>query len=98
MQEVPDRIRNGEGLSEALAQSGTFPPLALDMIRIGESSANLQGMLGDMADFYDERVRAKIETLVTLVEPVVIILMGLAVAAMLLAVYIPIFNIIRIAR
>ena len=55
-------------------------------------------MLGDMADFYDDRVRGKIETLVTLVEPVVIILMGLAVAAMLLAVYIPIFNIIRIAR
>lgn len=98
MQEVPDRIRNGEGLSDALAQSGTFPPLALDMVRIGESSANLQGMLGDMADFYDERVRARIETLVTLVEPVVIILMGLAVAGMLLAVYIPIFNIIRIAR
>jgi len=96
--EVADRIKNGEGLSDALAQSGTFPPLALDMVRIGESSANLQGMLGDMADFYDDRVRAKIETLVTLVEPIVIILMGLAVAAMLLAVYIPIFNIIRVAR
>jgi type IV pilus assembly protein PilC len=98
LREVPERIKNGEGLSDALAQSGTFPPLALDMLRIGESSANLQGMLGDMADFYDDRVRAKIETLVTLVEPVVIILMGLAVAVMLLSVYIPIFNIIRIAR
>jgi type IV pilus assembly protein PilC len=98
LQEVPDRIRNGEGLSDSLTQSGTFPPLALDMVRIGENSANLQGMLGDMADFYDERVRGKIDTLVTLVEPVVIIVMGLVVAAMLLAVYIPIFNIIRVAR
>ena len=98
MQDVPAHIKNGEGLSDSLAQAGTFPPLALDMVRIGENSANLQGMLGDMADFYDERVRGKIETLVTLVEPVVIILMGLAVAAMLLSVYIPIFNIIRIAR
>ncbi|MCK7522117.1 MAG: type II secretion system F family protein [Ignavibacteriales bacterium] len=70
----------------------------MDMVRIGETSANLQGMLGDMADFYDERVRGKIETLVTLIEPVVIIVMGLVVAAMLLSVYIPIFNIIRIAR
>ena len=94
----PSASRTAKGLSDALGQSGTFPPLALDMVRIGESSANLQGMLGDMADFYDDRVRGKIETLVTLVEPVVIILMGLAVAAMLLAVYIPIFNIIRIAR
>ena len=98
VQDVPDHIKNGEGLSDSLAQAGTFPSLALDMVRIGENSANLQGMLGDMADFYDERVRGKIETLVTLVEPVVIILMGLVVAAMLLSVYVPIFNVIRIAR
>ena len=98
MQDVPDHIKNGESLSESLAKAGTFPALALDMVRIGESSANLQGMLGDMADFYDESVRGKIETLVNLVEPIVIIFMGLVVAAMLLAVYIPIFNIIRIAH
>jgi type IV pilus assembly protein PilC len=98
LQVVPDHIKNGESLSDSLAKAETFPALALDMIRIGESSANLQGMLGDMADFYDERVRGKIDTLVNLVEPVVIIFMGLVVAAMLLSVYIPIFNIIRIAR
>jgi len=51
MKDVPDHIKNGEGLSDSLAQSGTFPDLALDMVRIGESSAKLQGMLGDMADF-----------------------------------------------
>lgn len=95
---VADRIKNGEGLSDALAQAGAFPDLALDMVRIGENSANLPGMLGDMADFYDDRVRGKIETLVSLVEPVVIIGMGLVVAAMLLSVYVPIFNIIRVAR
>jgi type IV pilus assembly protein PilC len=98
LQAVPDHIKNGESLSDSLTHAGAFPALALDMVRIGESSANLQGMLGDMADFYDERVRGKIETLVTLIEPVVIILMGLVVAAMLLSVYIPIFNIIRVAR
>lgn len=95
---VPDHIRNGEGLSDSVTQADVFPDLALDMVRIGESSANLPGMLGDMADFYDERVRGKIETLVTLIEPVVIIGMGLVVAAMLLSVYVPIFNIIRIVR
>jgi len=95
---VPERIKNGEGLSDSVAQAGEFPDLALDMVRIGESSANLPGMLADMADFYDDRVRGKIETLVTLIEPVVIIGMGLVVATMLLSVYVPIFNIIRIAR
>ncbi|HDT14308.1 MAG TPA: type II secretion system F family protein [Candidatus Aminicenantes bacterium] len=98
MKDVPDHIENGETLSDSLARTGALPDLALDMVRIGESSANLSGMLGDMADFYDERVRGKIETLVTLIEPVVIIVMGLVVAGMLLAVYIPIFNIIRVAR
>jgi len=95
---VPDSIKNGEGLSESLAKSGAVPPLALDMIRIGETSANLQGMLGDVADFYDERIRVKIDTLVSLIEPVIIIFMGLVVAGMLLAVYLPIFNVIRITR
>ncbi len=95
---VPGRIKNGESLSDALTRAEAFPALALDMVRIGENSANLPGMLSDMSDFYDERVRGKIETLVTLVEPVVIIIMGLVVAVMLLSVYIPIFNIIRIAR
>lgn len=98
MKDVPAGIKNGESLSDALARGEAFPALALDMVRIGESSANLPGMLADMADFYDERVRGKIDTLVTLVEPVVIIFMGLVVAGMLLSVYIPIFNIMRVAH
>jgi type IV pilus assembly protein PilC len=96
--DVPGRIKNGESLSDALAGAEAFPPLALDMVRIGENSANLPGMLADMSDFYDERVRGKIETLVTLVEPVVIIIIGLVAAVMLLSVYIPIFNMIQITR
>jgi len=55
-------------------------------------------MLGDVADFYEDRIRVKIDTLVSLIEPVVIIFMGLVVAGMLLAIYLPIFNVIRIAR
>jgi len=98
MKDVPDFIKNGEGLSDALSKSGAVPPLALDMIRIGETSANLQGMLGDVADFFDERIRVKIDTLVSLIEPLVIVFMGLVVAGMLLAVYLPIFNVIRITR
>jgi type IV pilus assembly protein PilC len=98
MGDVPDSIKNGEGLSESMAKSGALPPLALDMIRIGETSANLQGMLGDVADFYDDRIRVKIDTLVSLIEPVIIIFMGLVVAGMLLAIYLPIFNVIRITR
>ncbi len=68
------------------------------MIRIGETSANLEGMLIDVADVYDERIQSKINTFVSLVEPIIIIFMGLVVAGMLLSVYLPIFNIIKVAR
>ncbi len=98
MKTLPDSIKNGQSLTDSLAATAVLPGLALDMVRIGETSANLQGMLADIADFYDERVRAKIDTLVSLIEPLVIIVMGLVVAGMLLAVYLPIFNIIRVAR
>jgi len=95
---LPDHIRNGEGLSESLTKSEFFSPLSLDMIRVGETSANLDGMLREVADFYDERIRAKIDTFVSLIEPIVIIFVGLVVAAMLLSVYLPIFNTIQIVR
>jgi type IV pilus assembly protein PilC len=91
-------IKNGESLSESLAKTEFFPPLSLDMVRIGETSANLGGMLKEVADVYDENIRARIDTFVSLIEPVIIIFMGVLVAAMLLSVYLPIFNIIRVAR
>jgi len=68
------------------------------MIRIGEASANLQGMLKDVADVYDEKIQRWIDNFVNLIEPVIIIFMGLIAALMLLSVYLPIFNIIRVTR
>jgi len=98
MADLPDSIRNGESLSGSLMKAQFFTPLAVDMIRIGENSANLEGMLSDVSDVYDERIRGRIDTFVSLIEPVVIIFMGLIVAAMLLSVYLPIFNVIQVTR
>jgi type IV pilus assembly protein PilC len=95
---IPESVQNGESLSDAMTKAGVFPSLALDMIRIGETSANLGGMLREVAEVYDERIQAKIDTLVSLIEPIVIVFMGLLLALMLLAVYLPIFNIIKVAR
>ncbi|MCJ7681213.1 MAG: type II secretion system F family protein, partial [Candidatus Aminicenantes bacterium] len=96
--ELPGHVKNGESLSGALGRTVEFPPLAFDMIRIGESSANLEGMLSDVAEVFESRIRAKIDKFVSLLEPLIIIIMGLIVAAMLLSVYVPIFNIIRVTR
>lgn len=98
MSSLQDSIKNGESLSESLLKAQFFTPLSVDMIRIGESSANLEGMLSDVADVYDERIRGKIDTFVSLVEPVIIVFMGLIVAGMLLSVYLPIFNVIQVTR
>ncbi|MFC2166567.1 type II secretion system F family protein [Acidobacteriota bacterium] len=98
MKDLPEFIKNGESLSDSLKKAEFFSPLALDMIRIGESSADLEGMLAQVADVYDERIRSRIDTFISLLEPIIIITMGLVVAAMLLSVYLPIFNIIRVAQ
>ncbi|MFC2169100.1 type II secretion system F family protein [Acidobacteriota bacterium] len=95
---LPDFIKNGKSLSESLSKADFFPLLSLDMIRIGEASANLEGLLMEVADVYDERIRTKIDTFVSLIEPIIIIFMGLIVAVMLLSVYLPIFNIIRVTQ
>jgi type IV pilus assembly protein PilC len=95
---VPGEIKNGQGLSDSLLKAGFFPALALDMIRIGETSANLEGMMAEVSDTYDERVKARVDTFVSLIEPIIIIFMGILIALMLLSVYLPIFNIIKVAR
>ncbi|MDD8027070.1 MAG: type II secretion system F family protein [Acidobacteriota bacterium] len=96
--DIPDHIRNGETLSESMIRAGFFPQLALDMVRIGETSANLGGMLREAADVFDERIQSRIDTFVGLIEPIMIVFMGVLLAGMLLAVYMPIFNIIRVVR
>lgn len=95
---VAEGLKNGQSLYDSLQKTDIFPQLALDMVRIGESSANLPGMLTEVADFYDERLRDRIQTMVSLIEPVIIIFIGLVAAAMILSIYLPIFNIIRITR
>jgi type IV pilus assembly protein PilC len=95
---LADDIRNGGSLSDSLIKTGFFPMLAVDMVRIGENSANLHGMLNELAEVFDQRTQARIDTFVSLIEPVIIVFMGLMVAAMLMAVYLPIFNIIKMTR
>jgi type IV pilus assembly protein PilC len=98
MKSLPESIKNGESLTESLRKTECFPPLALDMIRIGESSANLEGMLSDVAEVYDERISSRIDAIVSLIQPIIIIFMGLVVAVILLSVYLPIFNIIQVTN
>ena len=86
------RVEEGEQLSEACKQTGFFPPLALRMITIGETSASLTEMLQEVADFYEAEVEERLTRLTTMIEPVLMMTMGLLIAFIIVAMYIPIFQ------
>jgi type IV pilus assembly protein PilC len=85
-------VREGQSLSSALASSKIFPPLAIDMIEVGESTGALPQMLNSVAEFYDEDVATKMTAALSLIEPVIMIFMGAFVAFVLIALYLPIFS------
>jgi type IV pilus assembly protein PilC len=92
------RIQEGTRISEALEQTGSFPIIALRMIGVGEASGSLGEMLVDVADYYDGEVERRLERLATLVEPVMMMTMGLLVGAIVVAMYIPIFQLAATVR
>ncbi len=85
-------VREGESLHAALASKGVMPELALDMIEVGESSGALSPMLNSVAEFYEEEVNLRLSALVSLIEPILLIFMGLLVAFILISLYLPIFS------
>lgn len=89
---VGARVREGESFSAALDARGVFPEVAVKMAEVGESTGALQDMLNTVADFYDEEISTNMERFVTLVEPALLVIMGIVIAGLLLALYMPLFQ------
>jgi len=87
-----NRVREGRALSYSLEETKFFPDLALEMIEVGESTGALPAMLNSVAEFYEEDVQNSLTTAMQLVEPVILIFMGITVAVVLLSLYLPIFS------
>jgi type IV pilus assembly protein PilC len=85
-------VREGESLHSALASTRVMPDLALDMIEVGESSGALAPMLTSVAEFYEEEVSLRLSMLVSIIEPVLLVFMGLFVASILISLYLPVFS------
>ena len=85
-------VREGESLHTALSASRVVPDMALDMIEVGESSGALAPMLNSVAEFYEDEVSLRLGTLVSLIEPILLIFMGVLVAFILISLYLPIFS------
>jgi type IV pilus assembly protein PilC len=86
------RVREGESLHGSLASTGVLPEMALDMVEVGESSGALGPMLTSIAEFYEEEVSLRLGALVSIIEPVMLIFMGILVAFILISLYLPIFS------
>ncbi len=85
-------VREGESLHGALASKGVMPEMALDMIEVGESSGALAPMLVSVAEFYEEEVSLRLTALVSLIEPLLLVFMGLLIMFILISLYLPIFS------
>ena len=90
-------IAGGETISAPLKKSQVFPPMVISMINVGEQTGGLDEMLTKIADFYDEEVDAAVSGLLALMEPVMIVFLGVVVGGMVVAMYLPIFDMVNAA-
>lgn len=90
--DAADKVREGSPLSRSLEEAGVFPALAVEMIEVGESTGALPAMLTSVAEFYEEDVQTALVAALSLIEPVILIVMGAIVAFVLISLYLPIFS------
>ena len=86
------QVREGRALASAMMQSGAFPDVAVKMVEVGESTGALQEMLNSLSEFYDEEIETSLTRFITIVEPTLLVIMGIIIAALLLSLYMPLFN------
>ncbi len=89
---VSREVREGQPLSTTLSGRGIFPPVAVKMVEVGESTGALQQMLTSVADFFDEEIETSLSRFMTLVEPLLLVIMGIIIAGLLLALYMPLIQ------
>jgi type IV pilus assembly protein PilC len=92
------KIKEGQSISGPLAASGVFPPMVTQMIMVGEESGELEEMLVNVAKFYDEEVDRSVERLTAIIEPLLMVVIGLTIGTMIIAMYLPIFNMVNLIR
>ena len=89
-----ESVREGKALAETLEATGAAPDILVDMVEVGEATGSLDSMLSDVSDFLDEEVETQLQRVLSLLEPVMLILMGLIIATLLVSVYLPLFSLL----
>ncbi len=93
-----DRIAEGQTISEPLKESQVFPPMVTQMVAVGERTGQLDSMLTKIADFYEEQVDVAVAALTSVLEPIIVIFMGVIVGGILVAMYLPMFDLINVIK
>jgi type IV pilus assembly protein PilC len=98
VRDVQVSVREGESLATPLSKHPSFPAMVVQMMAVGEETGALDTMLSKVADFYDQEVEAAVASLTSMIEPLLIAVMGAAVGGMVIALYLPLFNIINLVK
>ena len=98
LRDVQESVKRGESLAGPLARHEVFPPMVTHMMAVGEETGALDAMLAKVADFYDQEVDDSVNAITSLIEPVLIIVMGVAVGGILISLYLPMFNIANLIQ
>jgi type IV pilus assembly protein PilC len=96
--DVQARVKEGESIAKPLEGHDVFPPMVVQMMAVGEETGALDTMLNKIAEFYEQEVEASVASLTSLIEPVLIAVMGATVGSMVIALYLPMFNIINLIQ
>jgi len=97
-QRIAESVRTGQSITKPLATEPVFPPMVVQMMAVGEDSGSLDTMLVKIAEFYDDEVERMTEALTSLIEPLLIAFLGVVVGGMIIALYLPIFNIATVVK
>jgi len=92
LDDVGREVREGESFARAMLKRGVFPDVAIKMVEVGEQTGALQEMLNSLADFYDEEIETEVGRFITLIEPALLIVMGVVISIVVLALYMPLFE------
>jgi type IV pilus assembly protein PilC len=95
---VQESVRRGESIAGPLAQHSVFPPMVVQMLAVGEDTGAIDTMLAKVSDFYDAEVEATTEALTSLIEPLMIAVLGTVIGGMIVALYMPIFNVFDLIK
>ena len=96
--DATEQVTHGTSLAKAIRATGLVPETAVKMIEVGEASGNLEGMLAEVAQFYDEKLDNRMAQVMTLIEPLLMLVMGVLIGGIIVVMYLPIFNMAEVIK